>query len=114
MFIFVLSVKLYDLLEIVTQIDNPYNGWEVLKMMFEAKYLVRKLHLSNKLHTIKMEEGSQMTKFFKFIKEFKNTICNNGKESGKCNIDPNHVECTIAKLQGLHSNHHHSRCTTKL
>jgi hypothetical protein len=34
MFIFVPLVKLDDLLETMTQIDDPYNGWETLKIMF--------------------------------------------------------------------------------
>jgi hypothetical protein len=80
MFICVLLVKLDYLLEIVTQIDDPYDGWEALKMIFEARDLVKKLHLSNKLHTIKMEEGSQMTKFFKFIKELKTQFVAMGKK----------------------------------
>ncbi len=55
MFIFVLSIKLDDLLEIMTHIDDPNDGWEALKMMFEARNLVKKLHFSNKFHSIKME-----------------------------------------------------------
>ncbi len=50
----------------------------------------------------------------KVYQKIQNIICNNGKESGRCSIDPNHVECTTAKLQRLHSNHHHSRRITKL
>jgi hypothetical protein len=80
MSIFVLSVKLYDILETMTHIDDPYDGWEALKMMFEARDLVRKLHISNKLHTIKMEEGSQLTMLLKFIKEFKTQIVAMGKK----------------------------------
>jgi hypothetical protein len=33
MFILVLSVK-DDLFDIITKINNPHDGWEVLKMMF--------------------------------------------------------------------------------
>jgi len=47
-------------------------------MMFEARDLVRKLHVSNKLHTIKMEEGSQMTNFLKFFKELKTQFATMG------------------------------------
>ncbi len=68
MFIFVVLVKLNDLIETMTQIDDPHDGWEALKMMFDVGDLVKKLHLSNKLHTFKMEKSSQMTKFLKFIK----------------------------------------------
>ncbi len=80
MFLFVILVKLDDFMETMTQIDNSYDGWEALKMMFEARDLVRKLHLSNNLHTIKIEEGSQMTKFFKFIKKFKTQFATMGKK----------------------------------
>jgi len=80
MSIFVISVKLYDLLETVTHIDDPHDGWEALKMMFEARDIVRKLRISNKLHTVKMEEGSQLTMLLKFIKEFKTQFIAMGKK----------------------------------
>ncbi len=55
----------------MTHINNPYDGWEALKMMFEARNPTKKLHLLNMLHTLKMEEGSQMIEFLKFIKKLK-------------------------------------------
>lgn len=64
----------------MTHIDDPYDGWEALKMMFEAKDFVRKFHLSKKLHTMKMEEGSQMIMLLKFIKEFKTQFAGLGKK----------------------------------
>jgi hypothetical protein len=82
-------------------------------MMFEVGDIVRKLHLSNKLHTLKMEEGSQMIMFLKFINNSKLNL-QQWQKNGRCSIDPKHVNCTIAKLRGLHSNHHHSRCAIKL
>jgi hypothetical protein len=73
MFILVLSIK-DDLFDIVTKINNPHDGWEALEMMFEARNPTKKLHLSNTLHIIKMEEGSQMIEFFKSIKELKTQL----------------------------------------
>jgi hypothetical protein len=52
----------------VTHINNPYDGWEALKMMFEARNPTKKSYL---LNILKMEEGSQMIEFLKFIKKLK-------------------------------------------
>ncbi len=67
MVILVLSIK-DDFFDIVTQINNPYDGWEALKMMFEARNPTKKSYL---LNILKMEEGSQMIEFLKFIKKLK-------------------------------------------
>lgn len=67
-------------------------------------------------HASHYQDGRRFTNnwVLKIYQRTPNTTCNSGRESGRCSIDPNHVECIIIKLQGPHSNHHHLRCTTKL
>jgi hypothetical protein len=53
----------------IVDVKQPSVSWKTLQELFENQNVARTLYLTNKVHSMKMEEGSPITNFIRSIKE---------------------------------------------